>query len=304
MVPSENKYLYNGKELQDELLGSVNLDWYDYGARMYDPALGRWHSVDPMAEKYNHISPYVYVGNRPLILIDKDGSIWEPSDAIMQSYAYNMAMKTKQGQSIRQLFSTGKMSNHVYRINDAHIPAGSGGASMGFIRNGKTLPINAIEAEDITSELQLVFKVSISEHSIGSADGAELFGHESFIHQSRKIRKSYELLKLTGDASGEDIANALKTISLQSHFQDESGNFIVNGGQRDHAKFLSGKKPMYNGYMNDLMGVASPEEQNTLMSNLNIYVNQLLEDGNENVKKYVGKEAQEAFKDLKNKYSK
>jgi len=38
-MPSENKYLFNGKELQDELLGSVNLDWYDYGVRFYDPDL-------------------------------------------------------------------------------------------------------------------------------------------------------------------------------------------------------------------------------------------------------------------------
>ncbi len=34
MVPSENKYLYNGKELQAELLGSVNKDWFDYGGRL------------------------------------------------------------------------------------------------------------------------------------------------------------------------------------------------------------------------------------------------------------------------------
>ncbi|MDC2276332.1 hypothetical protein PO118_03040, partial [Bacteroides thetaiotaomicron] len=39
---------YNGKELDRK----NGLDWYDYGARMYDAALGRWHAVDPMSEKY------------------------------------------------------------------------------------------------------------------------------------------------------------------------------------------------------------------------------------------------------------
>ena len=47
---------YNGKELDRK----NGLDWYDYGARMYDAALGRWHAVDPMSEKYYSISSYVY----------------------------------------------------------------------------------------------------------------------------------------------------------------------------------------------------------------------------------------------------
>ena len=66
-------YKYNGKDL-DRMHG---LDWYDHGARHNDAAIGRWHVVDPLCEKYYDVSPYAYCAGDPVNAIDPDGkSIW------------------------------------------------------------------------------------------------------------------------------------------------------------------------------------------------------------------------------------
>lgn len=66
-------YKYNGKEL-DRMHG---LDWYDHGARHNDAAIGRWHVMDPLCEKYYDVSPYAYCAGDPMNSIDPDGkSIW------------------------------------------------------------------------------------------------------------------------------------------------------------------------------------------------------------------------------------
>ncbi|WP_431609236.1 DUF6443 domain-containing protein [Chryseobacterium sp. 'Rf worker isolate 10'] len=61
-----HSYKYNGKELQET-------GFFDYGARMYMPDLGRWSAIDPLSEKFFSTSPYTYVANNPISSIDPDG---------------------------------------------------------------------------------------------------------------------------------------------------------------------------------------------------------------------------------------
>jgi len=49
------------------------MNWYDYGARFYDPQIARFHSVDPLAELYYHITPYRYGLNNPMRFVDAFG---------------------------------------------------------------------------------------------------------------------------------------------------------------------------------------------------------------------------------------
>ena len=68
---STQPYKYNGKELDTK--NGLNL--YDYSARYYESAIGRFTTVDPHAENYYSISPYAYVKNNPINAIDPDGKL-------------------------------------------------------------------------------------------------------------------------------------------------------------------------------------------------------------------------------------
>jgi RHS repeat-associated protein len=186
----KNEYLYNKKELQEELTE------YDYGARFYDPVIGRFNTIDRFAEKYSGYTPYQYGADNPISNIDMNGDSVGVSKSITQNKdlnkAFNAFAATKAGlRFLAKYAAKGQtIGGHTFtksgKYNDKGIDLNYGAANLANTHEGgetsASIGANGRAEINVTLNTQTREDVGIKSSADDIFDKASSFIHESFIH--------------------------------------------------------------------------------------------------------------------------
>jgi RHS repeat-associated protein len=237
-VAPSNKYQYNGKELNEEL----GLDWYDYGARWYDGAIGRFTSVDPLADKYVWLTPYNYAENEPVGSIDLwglqrvkiDGNyLRKERNAVRRklteagAYARNPSKASRVGRfqpgSVNITSVSARTARHLAEGNNMTVGIGSERNAFRHV----------LWSAKMTQEfgVPLANEFGKAHEGIGPNSNIEVFYDEPFEGSEWGADSTVDILNnLIGQSIGEsnpDANNTELAILLLNEFK-ENGFFVVN----------------------------------------------------------------------------
>jgi len=161
-VDPENNYLYNGKELDSDF----GLDWYHYGARMYDSTIGRFTGVDPISDQFAWVSTYNYAENSPIANIDLHG---------LQKVSVN-DVRNEQGKiTSRNVNVSVKMkvlnlsSKDNFQFNNS-LNRAKGRASTYLSTSFNSRVLNSVETGLTSNEVPVNVKFSLSTQQVTSLD--------------------------------------------------------------------------------------------------------------------------------------
>jgi RHS repeat-associated protein len=250
LISSTNRWGFSGKEKQTVR----NLNFLDFGNRMYDADIGRWFVIDPLAEKYYSWSSYNYCLNNPLKFIDPDGRkvrIAYLSGTHQKSLQTFMSTKTgmtfisrymSAGETLvvngRQYTfdKTGDRSKDLLSIQSRSINAL--GQSRTLVK-GTARELKESFSSDVDKTIKNgVQQIIALNKDIDEKTATGVLGHEAFVHADKDADALNEL-----EANSQNMTQDAKGKILQN---------ISNTGETDHENLGDGKVAKFKQYMDEL----------------------------------------------------
>lgn len=216
-------YKYNGKELDTK----KGVNWYDYGARMYDAALGRFTTVDPLTEKHYEMSPYTYCGNNPIRYIDPTGMFY--TGYTVNEKGHIKKVSDEGGNYYDVLYNESSYSAKIAKNYD------TSGDKTGIKISKGILIEQAGEGRNMSAKIMKGSYLDLEGHETG-----RLYANHSY--EIRNDKESLALMNFLDKNTSVEWANTL--------MKDTQGNFVNLLSTSHHETTVEGGSYQITRYIN------------------------------------------------------